>query len=91
MTRAPNRLPACGFCDGSGLWPDPEAGPGAGDPCPLCEGSGKAPEAVAPGAAIAADADPVARLEALLPTLTPVQRQRLYEVLYRRYDCRIYR
>jgi hypothetical protein len=34
---------------------------------------------------------PLARLSALLPRLTPDERQKLYEELYARYDCRIYR
>jgi hypothetical protein len=37
------------------------------------------------------EAATLARLSALLPRLTPDERQRLYEELYARYDCRIYR
>jgi hypothetical protein len=33
----------------------------------------------------------VTRLLALLPKLSQVERQRLYEELFARYDCRIYR
>ena len=81
-----NRQPACGFCDGTGLWPDPD---GDQDPCPLCDGAGVAlggthDEAVVPEA-------PLARLSALLPRLSQAERQRLYEELHARYDCRIYR
>src|SRR5262249_51212067 len=38
---------SCGFCDGTGLWADPERGPAAYDPCPHCDGSGCAPSAAA--------------------------------------------
>ena len=81
------RRPACGFCDGTGLWADPE---GDTDPCPLCEGSGTvspgAREDAASGAETALD-----RLVGLLPRLSQAERQRLYEELHARYDCRIYR
>jgi hypothetical protein len=82
-----DRRPACGFCDGSGLWPDDDA---ALDPCPLCEGSGSAPT----GAANAGDAPepaPLERLSAFVARLTQPERQHLYEELHARYDCRIYR
>jgi hypothetical protein len=81
-----DRRPACGFCDGTGLWPDPEGDP---DPCPLCEGTGITP--AGPGDEGAAAEAPLARLLALLPRLSQTERQRLYEELHARYDCRIYR
>ena len=78
------RRSACGFCDGTGLWADPD---GDTDPCPLCEGSGTGPrDDAAPVAETALD-----RLAALLPRLSQAERQRLYEELHARYDCRIYR
>ncbi len=86
-TRDPT--PACAFCDGSGLWTDVD-GDAAPDPCPLCDGSGRAP-AVAPATADAADGDPLLRLLGILGALSQAERQRLYEELYARYDCRIYR
>jgi hypothetical protein len=86
VDRLEDRQPACGFCDGSGLWPDPEGDP---DPCPLCEGTGIVP-AVAADEAPASDA-PLTRLLGVLPRLSQAERQRLYEELYARYDCRIYR
>lgn len=82
------RLP-CGFCEGTGLWVDQEGTPGTADPCPLCEGTGLAPVAPAPGEE-AAEAL-LARVQAVLPRLTQAERQRLYEELHARYDCRIYR
>jgi hypothetical protein len=76
----------CGFCDGTGLWADAE---GDTDPCPLCEGTGLVPDGVRdePPAAEAA----LSRLLGVLPRLSQVERQRLYEELHARYDCRIYR
>jgi len=85
----PDRQP-CGFCEGTGLWADPDGG--SADPCPLCDGSGAAPSAAATADdAVAPDAVPIARLLAVLPRLTQAERQRLYEELHARYDCRIYR
>lgn len=81
-----DRQAACGFCDGTGLWPDPGGDP---DPCPLCDGSG-----VTAAVAVeehAADTGTLPRLLALLPRLSQADRQRLYEELHGRYDCRIYR
>jgi len=78
--------PACGFCEGTGLWPDQE---GDADPCPLCDGTGIRPAATRDEPA-ATDA-PLARLLALLPRLSQSERQRLYEELHARWDCRIYR
>jgi len=88
---ARSRQPACGFCEGSGLWPDPEGG-APPDPCPLCEGSGITPDE----ACVADDTPPgdpptLTRLLSLLGRLTQPERQRLYEELHARYDCRIYR
>ena len=82
---------ACGFCDGSGLWTDQDGDPAAVDPCPLCEGSGMA-AACAPANddAPSGEAFPLTRLLAILPRLSQSERQRLYEELYLRYDCRIY-
>ena len=92
MDTVRDREPTCGFCEGTGLWADPDGG--AADPCPLCEGAGTvSPDAVAgsdePTAGEAAV--PLARLLAVLPRLSPAERQRLYEELHARYDCRIYR
>ena len=81
-----NRQPACGFCEGTGLWADQEGDP---DPCPLCEGTGAVPAAAADEAP--AMEVPLDRLLALLPRLTQPERQRLYEELHALYDCRIYR
>jgi len=39
----------------------------------------------------AADVGTLPRLLALLPRLSQADRQRLYEELHGRYDCRIYR
>jgi hypothetical protein len=75
---------ACGFCDGTGLWADQEGDP---DPCPLCDGKGIAPTAATEDPT----ESPLPRLLAVLPRLSQTERQRLYEELHARYDCRIYR
>jgi hypothetical protein len=82
-----DRQPACGFCDGTGLWPDPGGDP---DPCPLCDGAGVAPGAP-PEEPQAPETGTLPRLIAVLPRLSQADRQRLYEELHGRYDCRIYR
>ncbi len=82
----------CGFCDGTGLWMDPDVGPTGTDPCPLCGGVGIVdPPATEAPAAMAPDAPAFDRAVALLDELTPAERQQLYEILHARYDCRIYR
>ena len=86
MTTVRDRQSPCGFCDGTGLWADQEGDP---DPCPLCEGTGVAPAGIRDDTS--ATESPLARLFALLPRLTQVERQRLYEELHARYDCRIYK
>ena len=91
MTQARDRRPACGFCDGSGLWSDPDIAPAAPDPCPLCDGTGLAPVLALPPPTAAEPAIALARILAALPTLSQADRQRLYEELHARYDCRIYR
>ncbi len=86
MTSAGDTGPACSFCEGTGLWPDQDGDP---DPCPLCDGTGvrlAAPREDAPTSETA-----LARLIALLPRLNQSERQRLYEELHARWDCRIYR
>jgi hypothetical protein len=80
------RQPACGFCDGTGLWADSEGDP---DPCPLCEGTGIVPTTMCDEAAVSETT--LARLLAVLPRLSQADRQRVYEELHARYDCRIYR
>jgi len=88
-----DRQPACGFCEGSGLWSDPEVDPSTPDPCPLCDGTGQAP----PARQVAGPPAPVevpvtfARVLAALRGLSQPERQHLYEELHARYDCRIYR
>lgn len=88
----PGRQAACGFCEGTGVWADPDVGPGATDPCPLCDGTGAMPPPAAPPAA---DVPPeplaLARVVDALSALTQPERQQLYELLHARYDCRIYR
>jgi hypothetical protein len=86
---------SCGFCDGTGIWADPDRGPAAYDPCPHCDGSGSGP-ATSARSSFADEARP--SLEPLLlvvlkalPRLTQDERQRVYEELYRSFDCRIYR
>jgi hypothetical protein len=82
--------PLCAFCDGTGTWPDPDSDAPLPDPCPLCNGDGRR----LPPRPPAADPDdriPLVRLLAALPGLTAEERQLLYEELYRRWDCRIYR
>ena len=86
MQTVRNRQPACGFCEGSGVWADQE---GDSDPCPLCEGTGAVPAATADEAPVTEV--PLDRLLAVLPRLSQPERQRLYEELHARYDCRIYR
>ena len=82
-----DRQPACGFCDGTGLWADLDGDP---DPCPLCEGAGLRPAAV-PDDVPGIEAAALPRLVAILPRLSQAERQRLYEELHALYDCRIYR
>ena len=91
MSGSADRQPACGFCDGTGLWIDPDAGPGGTDPCPLCEGSGATPGVTTAEANPAPDINALGRVVALLQGLTQAARQQLYELLHARYDCRIYR
>ena len=93
MDSVRNRAPACGFCDGTGLWGDAGGDPTDADPCPLCEGTGQAPgaESAAGDDGVAPEAVPLNRLLALLPRLSQPERQRLYEELHALYDCRIYR
>ncbi len=93
MDARPDRQPPCGFCDGTGVWADPEADPALSDPCPLCDGNGSAaaPPPPATDDPPAAEAAALARVLLLLPRLTPAERQRVYEELHARYDCRIYR
>jgi len=81
-----DRQPACGFCDGTGLWADQEGDP---DPCPLCEGTGVTPTGA--HAAVPVSEAALPRLLAVLSRLSQAERQRLYEELHARYDCRIYR
>ena len=91
METARDRQPVCGFCEGTGLWPDAE-GSAPPDPCPLCEGSGVTPrEACVVDDAPSGDPPTLTRLVSLLGRLTQPERQRLYEELHARYDCRIYR
>ncbi len=91
MDTVRDREPTCGFCEGSGLWADPDGG--SADPCPLCDGAGVVAEDAATGNDEAAGeaAVPLARVLAVLSRLSPAERQRLYEELHARYDCRIYR
>ena len=92
MNGAPDRQPACGFCDGTGLWVDPDGGPAASDPCPLCQGTGVGPGSEASDAPEALpEVVDLERVAALLPRLSQQDRQRLYALLHQRYDCRIYR
>ena len=93
MDTWPDGQSACGFCDGSGLWTDPDGDPAVVDPCPLCEGSGMVSARCAPAGddALQTEALPLARLLTILPRLSQSERQRLYEELYLRYDCRVYR
>jgi hypothetical protein len=86
---------SCGFCDGTGVWADPERGPTACDPCPHCDGSGVGP-GVASGATRVDEDRPsiepqLPAVLAALPRLDQTERQRVYEELHARFDCRIYR
>ena len=94
MTSPRDREPACGFCDGTGLWEDPDTDPTFPDPCPLCDGSGLGPHLASPVArVVTAPSPPVVAgdVVALLAGLTQPERQQVYELLHARYDCRIYR
>ena len=84
MTTARDPGPACGFCEGTGVWPDQDGDP---DPCPLCDGTSIRPAAARDDTV----ETPLARLLTLLPRLSQSERQRLYEELHARWDCRIYR
>jgi len=86
VTTVRDRQLPCGFCDGTGLWADQEGDP---DPCPLCEGTGVAPAGSRDDTS--ATESSLARLVGLLPRLSQAERQRLYEELHARYDCRIYK
>jgi hypothetical protein len=89
------RQPTCGFCEGTGLWLDPDVDPGFPDPCPLCDGSGQSPKGLSASDPPAADPPSPARtldeVLPIVPELPQAERQRLYELLHARYDCRIYR
>ncbi len=95
MNHSRNHQPVCGFCEGSGLWSDPDVDPGAPDPCPLCDGTGLAPAShppLGPNATATAEAPlTLPRLLGVLPGMSQPDRQRLYEELHALYDCRIYR
>ncbi|TMB21306.1 MAG: hypothetical protein E6J71_08390 [Deltaproteobacteria bacterium] len=88
MNSVRDREPACVFCDGTGLWPDREGDP---DPCPLCEGTGVVASSAPAGDELPSAEAALTRLLVLLPRLSQRERQRLYEELHARYDCRIYR
>jgi hypothetical protein len=92
LDAASNRPLPCAFCEGTGLWPDPDIDPQAADPCPLCCGVGTiaAMRADEPGTP-EPEALTLERILAALGDLTAEERQRLYEVLHTQYDCRIYR
>lgn len=91
---ASDRPLPCAFCEGTGVWPDPDIDPQIADPCPLCCGTGAVavatmrtdePEGPTP------EALTLERILAALGDLTAEERQRLYETLHSQYDCRIYR
>ena len=86
---------SCGFCDGSGVWADPDRGPTAYDPCPHCDGSGTGPRTSTGPARADEDRPPLEpqlpAVLAALPRLSQAERQRVYEELHARFDCRIYR
>ena len=90
MDSSRDRRTTCGFCDGTGLWVEQVGDPPGADPCPLCEGTGVAPARPVVDEAAEAAAT-FARLQSVLPRLSQSERQRLYEELHARYDCRIYR
>jgi hypothetical protein len=69
---------------------DPDEGAASADPCPLCEGDGTA-RLTAEERRQPADGPALGRLLTLLASLSQAERQRLYEELHARYDCRIYR
>lgn len=83
----------CGFCEGSGVWADPGTNPATADPCPLCDGTGLHRSADAGADRPGSQAAPIGLSEILtaLADLSPAERQRLYQDLHDRYDCRIYR
>jgi len=87
----PDRQAACGFCDGTGLWMDPDVGPAGTDPCPLCAGAGTLDPPPIDDSLAPASEPAFERAVALLGELTAAERQQLYEMLHARYDCRIYR
>jgi hypothetical protein len=80
---------SCDFCDGTGRWID--AVLGATDPCPACDARGTvSPGTCAPTDDGTAGGDDREILHAV-GGLTQAERQRLYEELHRRWNCRIYR
>jgi hypothetical protein len=84
-----NPDPSCSFCDGSGVWTDPDDGPASTpDPCPLCIDGRPQHGAIATRSdTTEASVDDVL---SALPGLTQPERQQVYEELYSRWDCRIY-
>jgi hypothetical protein len=73
----------CEFCDGTGRWTDEAAG--TDDQCLVCEGTGT----VRTSGAAATLGDDL--LLITVAALTQRERQQLYEELYRRWNCRMYK
>ena len=76
----------CEFCDGTGRWTDSASG--TADPCFVCEGTGRI---VVTGKRGPDAPDGGVRLLTTVARLTQGERQRLYEALYRQWNCRIYK
>jgi hypothetical protein len=81
------------FCDGTGVWSGPGAGPDRSRSGLYCDGSGSVPARLT-GAPRGDEDRPSIEPQLLRPGAlrgSTIERQRVHEELHARFDCRIYR